>query len=29
VGRLGLDYGLAAGEGPLDGRIHLRAETEF
>ncbi len=29
VGRLGLDYGLAAGEGPLEGRIHLRAETEF
>lgn len=29
VGRVGVDYGLAAGEGPLDGRIHVRAETEF
>lgn len=28
-GRLGLDYGLAAGEGPLEGRFNLRAETEF
>jgi len=28
-GRLGLDYGLAAGEGPLEGRFNLRAETAF
>lgn len=29
LGRVGVDYGLAAGEGPLDGRIHLRLEAEF
>lgn len=29
LGRVGVDYGLATGEGPLDGRIHLRLETEF
>ncbi len=29
AGRVGVDYGLAAGEGPLDGRIHLRLEAEF
>lgn len=29
IGRVGVDYGLASGEGPLDGRIHLRLEAEF
>jgi outer membrane protein assembly factor BamA len=29
LGKVGVDYGLAAGEGPLDGRIHVRAETDF
>jgi outer membrane protein insertion porin family len=29
LGRVGLDYGLASGEAPLEGRIHVRIEAEF
>lgn len=29
LGAVSVDYGMAAGNGPLDGRIHLRAGTEF
>lgn len=29
LGRVGVEYGLATGESPLDGRIHLRIEAEF
>jgi outer membrane protein insertion porin family len=29
AGLVGMDYGLAAGEGPLDGRIHVLLEAAF
>jgi outer membrane protein assembly factor BamA len=29
IGLVGVDYGLATGNGPLEGRIHFRLEAEF
>lgn len=29
IGLVGVDYGLATGDGPLDGRIHFRLEAAF